>query len=528
MTETVKPRLRALAFHPLTPCLVFGFFTALWHFGLVVVDVDEAFYGAVLGNQPLWEFLAGQYARWSSRTVIEFFLCIFSSLPRWVWRAGAAVLALLLLAAFAAQRLAARRPLPRLFYAQAAVTLAGLGYMLACPGVKLRSAGEAASYYRDFAMQSFLSKAEAGISGALGELFLDRNLLYTLFFALLAAAVWQASRCLFYRLVCLAPLGVLLRHWRGRLPALADAVTAARGVGTVHVSNCNDPLAYLPFLLLCGGFALVCGCVYIALGHTSASFAALALLLAGFCTRAAIGFTPASAVSGERTGFLFAACVAGCGLLLGRLLAPATRSRENRLILTIALLLALTGVCTLLDVSPLLACMVFSAVYRNHTDDVEIYRELEGFTPPIMALFFIISGMNLQVNALGQAGLIGVVYFILRIVGKYGGAYGGSRMLGYSTPIQNNLGLALIPQAGVALGLAFLGRRILPPAEGELLFAVILSSSVLYELAGPPCAKLALLRSGAIPKQAACHCQAEAAQGHKQAARWPQQAAGEK
>lgn len=324
MTATVKPRLRALAFHPLTPCLVFGFFTALWHFGLVVVDVDEAFYGAVLGNQPLWEFLAGQYARWSSRTVIEFFLCIFSSLPRWVWRAGAAVLALLLLAAFAAQRLAARRPLPRLFYAQAAVTLAGLGYMLACPGVKLRSAGEAASYYRDFAMQSILSKAEAGISGALGELFLDRNLLYTLFFALLAAAVWQASRCLFYRLVCLAPLaaqltlGVLLRHWRGRLPALADAVTAARGVGTVHVSNCNDPLAYLPFLLLCGGFALVCGCVYIALGHTSASFAALALLLAGFCTRAAIGFTPASAVSGERTGFLFAACVAGCGLLLGR------------------------------------------------------------------------------------------------------------------------------------------------------------------------------------------------------------------
>ena len=222
---------------------------------------------------------------------------------------------------------------------------------------------------------------------------------------------------------------------------------------------------------------------------------------------------------------------AGCGLLLGRLLAPATRSRENRLILTIALLLALTGVCTLLDVSPLLACMVFSAVYRNHTDDVEIYRELEGFTPPIMALFFIISGMNLQVNALGQAGLIGVVYFILRIVGKYGGAYGGSRVLGYSAPIQNNLGLALIPQAGVALGLAFLGRRILPPAEGELLFAVILSSSVLYELAGPPCAKLALLRSGAIPKQATRHGQADPGNRHtalEQAACWPQQAAGEK
>lgn len=193
---------------------------------------------------------------------------------------------------------------------------------------------------------------------------------------------------------------------------------------------------------------------------------------------------------------------AGCGVLLAKLLAPETRSRDNRLILTIALLLALAGVCTLLSVSPLLSCMVFSAVYRNRSGDKALYKELAGFTPPVMSLFFIISGMNLQLAALGQVGVIGVTYFLLRILGKYGGAFGGCLALGYPAETRDNLGLALIPQAGVALGLAFLGRRILPPEMGELFFAIILSSSVLYELIGPASAKLALRRSGAIPSEA--------------------------
>ena len=190
---------------------------------------------------------------------------------------------------------------------------------------------------------------------------------------------------------------------------------------------------------------------------------------------------------------------AGAGLLLARLLAPATRSQDNRLILTIALLLALAGACTLVDISPLLSCMVFGAVYRNRSGDKALFKELGAFTPPVMSLFFILSGMNLDLSYLGQVGIIGLAYFLLRILGKLGGAYLGCRSLGFPDKIQNNLGLALIPQAGVALGLAFLGRRILPSAMGDLLFAIILASSVLYELIGPMCAKIALLRSGDVP-----------------------------
>ena len=63
------------------------------------------------------------------------------------------------------------------------------------------------------------------------------------------------------------------------------------------------------------------------------------------------------------------------------------------------------------------------------------------------------------------------------------------------------LGLALIPQAGVAIGLAFLGQRLLPRETGNLMLAIILSSSVLYEMIGPVCAKLALVLSGSIPSE---------------------------
>jgi hypothetical protein len=64
--------------------------------------------------------------------------------------------------------------------------------------------------------------------------------------------------------------------------------------------------------------------------------------------------------------------------------------------------------------------------------------------------------------------------------------------------VRNYLGLALIPQAGVAIGLAFMGKRVLPDSMGNMLLTIILSSSVLYELIGPVCAKIALIHSGSI------------------------------
>lgn len=187
------------------------------------------------------------------------------------------------------------------------------------------------------------------------------------------------------------------------------------------------------------------------------------------------------------------------GLLLGRL-APR-RSEDNRLILTAALLLGVAGICSAMDVSPLPACMALSAVYRNLSGDETLYGQLERFTPPLLSIFFVVSGMALDTGALLSLGAVGVCYFLVRIAGKYLGAYLGCTLAHTGRAVRDNLGLALVPQAGVAIGLAFLGRRILPEEAGDMLLGIILASSVLYELAGPVCAKLALVRSGAIRRE---------------------------
>ncbi|HKL86790.1 MAG TPA: cation:proton antiporter, partial [Treponemataceae bacterium] len=188
------------------------------------------------------------------------------------------------------------------------------------------------------------------------------------------------------------------------------------------------------------------------------------------------------------------------GAVLSKLMTP-TRSEDNRLILTIALLLGIAGVCAAVDISPLLSCMLFGTTYINMTKDKALYKKVERFTPPILSIFFVVSGMSLDISAFNTLGIIGLSYFVIRIVGKYIGAYLGCAMAKTTKEVRNYLGLALIPQAGVAIGLAFLGKRVLPEATGNMLLTIILSSSVLYELIGPVSAKIALIYSGSIKNE---------------------------
>lgn len=187
------------------------------------------------------------------------------------------------------------------------------------------------------------------------------------------------------------------------------------------------------------------------------------------------------------------------GAILSKLMSPK-RSEDNRLILTISLLLGIAGLCAAVDISPLLSCMLFGTTYINMTKDKELYKQVDRFTPPILSIFFVVSGMSLDISSFGTLGIIGAAYFMIRIAGKYLGAYLGCAMAKTTKEVKNYLGLALIPQAGVAIGLAFLGKRILPDDMGSMLLTIILSSSILYELIGPACAKIALFRSGAIKK----------------------------
>lgn len=196
--------------------------------------------------------------------------------------------------------------------------------------------------------------------------------------------------------------------------------------------------------------------------------------------------------------------IGACFGLAMKLLMPQSRSTDNKLIISVALLFAFCGVCVLLDVSPLLGCMVMGTVYTNIAENDKLFKQLGYFSPPILLLFFVRSGMNFKLDALFNASgdldgvpliVVGVSYFLVRIVGKYAGAWLGCFVVKKDKLVRNYLGLALIPQAGVAIGLAALGARTLGGTMGSDLETIILASSVLYELLGPGCAKLALYLS---------------------------------
>ena len=191
------------------------------------------------------------------------------------------------------------------------------------------------------------------------------------------------------------------------------------------------------------------------------------------------------------------------GWVLKMLLFPK-RSTDNRLIISVAILFGYVGVCEILGVSPLLGCMFMATVYINITDDDELFKQLNTFSPPLLLLFFVRSGVNFDLAALtgGRNSLLmlGIIYFIVRILGKYAGAFIGCFITHKNKLVRNYLGLALIPQAGVAIGLAELGARTLGGETGSALRTVILASSVLYELIGPACAKLSLALSHSYDK----------------------------
>ncbi len=189
---------------------------------------------------------------------------------------------------------------------------------------------------------------------------------------------------------------------------------------------------------------------------------------------------------------------------LMKLLIQKKRSTDNRLIIAIALIFGFCGICASVNVSPLLGCMSMGTVYINASSDDKLFKQLNYFNPPILLLFFVRSGLSFDLNALikpsGSIGgvsllTIGILYFIVRIIGKYGGAFLGCLCAKKPKETRNYFGLALIPQAGVAIGLAAIGARTLGGESGSALETVILASSVLYELVGPAAAKLSLYLS---------------------------------
>ena len=336
----------------------------------------------------------------------------------------------------------------------------------------------------------FLSDiALAFIAFSTGEFFkltvLKRNGMKVVWITILEAVL--ASAAVFVLTYCVLGLELAFSIV---LAALASATAPASTMMTIRQTGARGD--FVDTLLQVVALDDVVGLVL----YSVAISVALASLQGG-------GFTLGALVKPVALNIVIMALGGVFGLFM-KLLMPSNRSTDNKLIISIALLFTFCGVCALLDVSPLLGCMAMGTVYTNIAENDKLFKQLGYFSPPILLLFFVRSGMSFRLDALVSASgamngvpllVIGASYFLVRILGKYLGAWLGCQMVKKDRLVRDYLGLALIPQAGVAIGLAALGARTLGGTMGEDLQTIILASSVLYELIGPGCAKLALFLS---------------------------------
>lgn len=225
---------------------------------------------------------------------------------------------------------------------------------------------------------------------------------------------------------------------------------------------------------------------------------AVALILFGFASAIVTAMSsPGTASLTMTIVYSILEIVGSCavGFLLGFLFTLPLRyfkKSSNRLIILTGFIFLGAALANMMGLSPLLLCMCIGAMLVNGSPDaMEVFKLTDSVTPPIFLMFFVVSGMNLNLTILPQIGLIGMIYIVVRVIGKISGAYIGSRLMKAPSVVRKYLGLSLIPQAGVAIGLALITARILPQ-YAETIQAVILGATFIYELIGPVTTKVSL------------------------------------
>ena len=181
-------------------------------------------------------------------------------------------------------------------------------------------------------------------------------------------------------------------------------------------------------------------------------------------------------------------------------------SRGKRMTISVAFVLLTAGLSMLkFHIGPvhcgfslLLVCMMTGTVFCNIcTTSEELMSRVEGWTVPLSVLFFVISGAELDLNVLANPVvlLVGVVYILSRSAGKYCGSSLSCRITKCSKKITDYLGITLLPQAGVALGMALTASSL---SDGAVVRNVVLFAVLVYELVGPAMTKWALTKAGEI------------------------------
>ena len=230
---------------------------------------------------------------------------------------------------------------------------------------------------------------------------------------------------------------------------------------------------------------------------------AVALIAFGFAT------TIVNSMNHPGTNMLFSIAVPFIELVISLIVGAALafvmmiflryfKKPSNRISILLAFIFLIIYLADRLHGSPLLACMAMGTVLVNWLDDIEdLTRVAQGVTPPLFVIFFVISGAGLDFKALSGIGVVGIIYIVVRVLGKHFGAWFGATITRSEQKIRTYLGLTLMPQAGVALGLVIVAAKSVPEYAAQI-NVVILSSTFIYSLIGPSAAKFALIKAGEI------------------------------
>ena len=276
------------------------------------------------------------------------------------------------------------------------------------------------------------------------------------------------------------------------LGAIASATAPAATLMVVRQYKADGPLTRLRMLVVAIDDA-------VGLLLFSASF--------GIATALAQGHVSLTAVVVEP--ILEIVLSLGLGALIGLLLDLTEiffHSRSKRLSICVAFVLLAVGLSSVkfelfgvhCGFSLLLVCMMTGTIFCNICDtSEELMDRVDGWTMPLNILFFVISGAELDLNVLASPVtlLVGIIYIIARSAGKYYGSAFSCRLTKQSKPITDNLGITLLPQAGVALGMAITAATL---PDGNLARNVVLFAVLIYELVGPTLTKRSLMKVGDI------------------------------
>ena len=198
------------------------------------------------------------------------------------------------------------------------------------------------------------------------------------------------------------------------------------------------------------------------------------------------------------------------GIVMGVLFSLAEKyfkSNSKRLSLAVTAVILTVALSKLsfnigeviISFSPLLVCMMLGTVFCNMCDfSAEIMEKTDKWTAPLFMIFFVLSGAELELGVFADITIviIGILYIIARSLGKYFGARWSAGFVGCDTNIKKYLGITLLPQAGVALGMSVTSMSL--GADGVMVRNIVLFGVLIYELFGPMLTKIALTKAGEI------------------------------